>query len=106
MRCVESRAVRASASGRLRDGDRAARHIKLPGAPANECRSLSRRALALGLAAAASGALLPAATKAGDPVVVGALRFTSSGPVFIGRDRGYFYAEGLDVDLRYFEAAP
>jgi NitT/TauT family transport system substrate-binding protein len=58
------------------------------------------------MAAAAGGALLPASAKAGDPVVVGALRFTSSGPVFIARDRGYFSAEGLDVDLRFFEAAP
>ena len=37
---------------------------------------------------------------------VGLLRFTSSGPVFLALDRGYFRDAGLDVELAYFQAAP
>jgi len=39
-------------------------------------------------------------------VTVGALRFTSSGPLFLARERGYFAAERLEVEIRFFEAAP
>jgi NitT/TauT family transport system substrate-binding protein len=39
-------------------------------------------------------------------VSVGALRFTSSGPVFLAKERGYFSEEGLDVNIVFFEAAP
>jgi NitT/TauT family transport system substrate-binding protein len=39
-------------------------------------------------------------------VVVGALPFTSSGPVFLAADRGYFRDEGLDVEVAFFQAAP
>ena len=39
-------------------------------------------------------------------VVVGVLPFSSSGPVFLALDRGYFRDEGLDVDLALFQAAP
>ena len=41
-----------------------------------------------------------------EAVVVGALRFSSSGPLFIARDRGYFAAANLNVDIAFFEAAP
>jgi len=37
---------------------------------------------------------------------VGVLRFTSSGPVFIALERGYFREAGLDVVIEYFQAAP
>jgi NitT/TauT family transport system substrate-binding protein len=52
------------------------------------------------------GGLLPVRANVRDTVVVGALRFTSSGPVFLARDRGHFAAEGIDVDITFFEAAP
>ena len=39
-------------------------------------------------------------------VVVGVLPFTSSGPVFLAADRGYFRDQGLDVELAFFQAAP
>lgn len=39
-------------------------------------------------------------------VSVGALRFTSSGPLFLAKERGYFRDEKLDVEIVFFEAAP
>ncbi|MDA1285384.1 MAG: ABC transporter substrate-binding protein [Rhodobacterales bacterium] len=36
---------------------------------------------------------------------VGALRFTSHAATFVALERGYFADEGLEVDLRFFEAA-
>lgn len=41
----------------------------------------------------------------GDPVVVGALRFTSSAPIFIAYERGYFADEGLNVTFSFFQGA-
>jgi NitT/TauT family transport system substrate-binding protein len=67
---------------------------------------LSRR-----LAVAAAGLLLATislpqhSASAADAVKVGALRFISSGGLFLAKERGYFTAEGLDVDLVFFEAA-
>lgn len=55
----------------------------------------------------AAGMLLlgTGATLAGDAVTVAALRFVSSGPIFIAKEKGYFAAEGLDVTLKFFDAA-
>ena len=36
---------------------------------------------------------------------IGVLRLSSSAPVFIARDKGYFREAGLDVDLKFFDAA-
>lgn len=36
---------------------------------------------------------------------VGVLKLASSGPVFIAAERGYFSAEGLDIELHFFDAA-
>jgi NitT/TauT family transport system substrate-binding protein len=36
---------------------------------------------------------------------VGVLRLSSSAPVFIAQDKGYFKEAGLDVDLKFFDAA-
>jgi NitT/TauT family transport system substrate-binding protein len=60
---------------------------------------------------AAAAALLGAAALAGPPagaadkITVAALRFVSSGPLFIAQGRGYFAAEGLDADFKFFDAA-
>jgi NitT/TauT family transport system substrate-binding protein len=40
-----------------------------------------------------------------DEVAVGMLRFVSSGALFVAVERGYFREEGLDVDLKFFDAA-
>lgn len=42
---------------------------------------------------------------AGDKVRVGALRLTSSAPIFIAVEQGLFKAEGLDVGLRFMKSA-
>lgn len=40
-----------------------------------------------------------------ETVKVGVLRYVSSGGLFLAVERGYFKAEGLDVELKFFEAA-
>ncbi|MGE0714590.1 MAG: ABC transporter substrate-binding protein [Alphaproteobacteria bacterium] len=54
--------------------------------------------------AAIALALLPGAAAA-EPVAVAALRLSSSGPLFIAQDKGFFAAEGLEVAFRFFTAA-
>lgn len=61
-------------------------------------------ARSLALAALASIALAQAAA-AQEKVSVAALRFVSSGGLFIAVGKGYFKDEGLDVELKFFEAA-
>lgn len=56
------------------------------------------------------GLLLPAVSQTvrGEPVIktkIGVLRLSSSAPVFIAQDKGYFRAAGLDVELKFFDAA-
>lgn len=62
------------------------------------------RAAALALSVAALAA--PAGAQDPDTVTVGALRFSSSGPVFLALDRGYFREAGLDATIAFFQAAP
>lgn len=62
-------------------------------------RLLSALSIAAGLALGAA----PAAAQ--DKVAVGALRFVSNGPLFMALEQGFFKAEGLDVDIRFFDAA-
>ena len=57
--------------------------------------------VALGGSAPAGGAEKAAVEKVG----VAVLPFVSSAPVFIAQSRGFFAAEGLEVDLRFFQAA-
>jgi NitT/TauT family transport system substrate-binding protein len=63
---------------------------------------LTRRTFGISLAATAIGAAL-----AQDRVKIrlGVLRLASSGNVFIAADRGYFRDAGLDVELKFFDAA-
>ena len=63
---------------------------------------IARLALAALLAIAASGlARAEDALKA----KVGVLRLSSSAPVFIAQDKGYFREMGLDIELKFFDAA-
>src|SRR6202048_2511814 len=57
-----------------------------------------------------AGLLAIAATglaRADDPLKakVGVLRLSSSAPVFIAQDKGYFREAGLDIELKFFDAA-
>ena len=62
----------------------------------------ARLALAGLLAIAASGiARADDAMKA----KIGVLRLSSSAPVFIAQDKGYFREAGLDIELKFFDAA-
>lgn len=64
---------------------------------------LTRRALiAAGAATLASPAVL---AQAPQPLRLGVLRLASAGPVFIAHEKGYTREAGLDVTLRFFDAA-
>lgn len=57
-------------------------------------------------ALACATALLAFETSAvAEKVRIGALRFTSSSPIFIAYERGYFKNEGLDVEFKFFQGA-
>src|SRR5689334_15524581 len=62
----------------------------------------SRAAVAVLLAMSISGG-----TRAEEPLKakVGVLRLSSSAPVFIAQDKGYFREAGLDIELKFFDAA-
>ena len=65
-------------------------------------RMFARLALAGVLAMAAGGiARADDALKA----KIGVLRLSSSAPVFIAQDKGYFREAGLDIELKFFDAA-
>ncbi len=59
----------------------------------------------MGGTAAAAATALAAPAIANTPLVVGALRFTSHAGTFTAFERGYFAEAGLDVELRFFDAA-
>ncbi len=65
----------------------------------------SFRLLASVMAVCAVVSVRSAVGHAADAVTVAALRFVSSGPIFIAKEKGYFAAEGLDVTLKFFDAA-
>ena len=46
-------------------------------------------------------------TSGGEPVKVslGMLRLTSSAPLFIAMDKGYFKEEGIEIEPQWFDAA-
>ena len=56
---------------------------------------------------AAVGAALIAGVPAAaqEKVAVGVLRYVSSGARFVAEERGEFKREGLDLDLKFFDAA-
>ena len=63
-----------------------------------------RHALGL-IGAAAASTLATPSIAMGKKITVGALRFTSHSASFIGVERGYFADAGLDVELKFFQAA-
>ncbi len=64
-------------------------------------RGFARAALLGLLVLASGGARAEDALKAS----LGVLRLSSSAPVFIAQDKGYFRDAGLNVDLKFFDAA-
>ncbi|MGA1519197.1 MAG: ABC transporter substrate-binding protein, partial [Burkholderiaceae bacterium] len=67
---------------------------------------LNRRQLVAMLGAATAGGLvMPPAFAARKKIKVGALRFTSHAASFIAVEKGYFEKAGLDVELKFFQAA-
>ena len=65
---------------------------------------LSRRLL-LSLCAALLLSPAVAAAQPKDKVAISALPFISTAPIFIAKERGYFDAEGIDLDIKIFNAA-
>jgi len=63
------------------------------------------RKLLLGICAAALAASFAATALAAEKVSIAALAFVSSAPIFIAKDKGYFDAAGLDVEIKFFQAA-
>lgn len=54
---------------------------------------------------AAMAALSGAPALAQEKLTVAALRFVSSSPIFIALEKGYFKDEGLEVEIKFFQAA-
>jgi NitT/TauT family transport system substrate-binding protein len=43
--------------------------------------------------------------RANEHIMIGSLKAANVGPSFVAKDKGYFAAEGLDVDFSYFDSA-
>ena len=67
--------------------------------------SLTRRQALAGLGAAGAMAALGRPALAATAVNLGVMRLASHAPSFIAFERGYYGEEGLDVELKFFEAA-
>ena len=65
----------------------------------------TRRQTLIALAGTAAAGLAAPAIAQNRKITVGALRFTSHSGTFVAHERGYFADAGLDVDLRFFDAA-
>ena len=65
----------------------------------------NRRQALVTLGATAAVGLASPAIAQNRKITVGALRFTSHSGSFVAFERGYFSEAGLDVELRFFEAA-
>src|SRR5579871_885400 len=61
------------------------------------------RATLFGVVALVAGAI----AHAEEPIkaTIGVLRLSSSAPVFIAEDKGYFRDAGLNIELKFFDAA-
>lgn len=67
----------------------------------------SRRTILAALLAAGLAAAIPAAAQAQakDKASIASLAFVSSAPIFIAKERGYFDAEDIDLEIKIFNAA-
>jgi NitT/TauT family transport system substrate-binding protein len=69
----------------------------------------TRRSLAavgrFGLALAAIIVLAAGTAQAAERIRIGLLKLSSGAPLFLAKDRGYFEQEGIDADLKFFDAA-
>ena len=70
-------------------------------------RSRLASVLLAGLLTLAATVVAPTAGVCEQPLKakVGVLRLSSSAPVFIAQDKGYFRDAGLDIELKFFDAA-
>ena len=66
---------------------------------------LNRRQALIGFGAAGAMMAFGVPARAETKVNLGVIRLASHAPSFIAFERGYYKNEGLDVDLKYFEAA-
>jgi len=66
---------------------------------------ITRRRALQGLSATAALPLLASPALANTKITVGALRFTSHAASFVAVERGLFADAGLDVELKFFDAA-
>ncbi|MGH6761031.1 MAG: ABC transporter substrate-binding protein [Phyllobacterium sp.] len=66
---------------------------------------LNRRQALIGFGAAGTMMAFGIPARAETKVNLGVIRLASHAPSFIAFERGYYKDEGLDVDLKYFEAA-
>jgi NitT/TauT family transport system substrate-binding protein len=62
-------------------------------------------ARSLAIIALACLVVAPGAARAQDKVKVGVLKLTSSAPIFVGVEKGFFREYGVEPDLTYFQAA-
>lgn len=68
-------------------------------------RKVGRRQLAVGMAALPFAAAGPVAAQAPAKASLALLRLSSSGPIFIAQDKGWFREAGLDLTVKDFQAA-
>jgi NitT/TauT family transport system substrate-binding protein len=68
-------------------------------------RLLARPLFLLALAAGVFAGPLAQAQPKPAPVKIGVLKLTSSAPVFVGAEKGFFREEGIEPELVYFQAA-
>ena len=66
-------------------------------------KGLARGWVALALVTAFS--LAASAAGAAERVRIGLLKLSSAAPLFLAKERGYFEQEGIDADLKFFDAA-
>lgn len=57
------------------------------------------------LALAATLSLVANTADAAERVRIGLLKLSSAAPLFLAKERGYFEQEGIDADLKFFDAA-
>ena len=67
--------------------------------------NFNRRQAIVTMGAAAAVGLATPALSQGKKITLGALRFTSHAGTFVAYQRDYFKEAGMDVELKFFQAA-